>query len=787
MKRLVSLLLISALLLGLAGCHTQPPVETTPNATVTDPTGSSPTLTPTDPTDPMDPIMQCYREAIANLSELVDTTVEVNFTEKLTVSGDTYTNRSKQTITYLGLGTEDFRASVHDTLVYADYTSDITETYVGGIAYTTVCGNHFSSEMTADDYLSRQLPLLLIDESLYTTCTAEENSDGFTLIFSDATGLEDWLATDGKTLITAQAKATVKADGTISSFYYNATYRNMGAETNTSVFMDFKSLKTDTIDAPPSADHYTRIAYLDGPRMVEHIYGYLLQAQTVTFRSNEQLICAAAGVQTWSTTTIDRWGDHKDLLALIDYSYEAKDYYNNESFSYKQVERFEDGKYTITVDDGKPTADRNVTANAVKEYILDSVIAYIYDCTNFTDIVCTDLGDLLLLEFTGDDEFAQLFKDYVVEFVYKDPDFLEDYASSYHTDTMQYYLGIDKNLGLPTSIGIKFTGCHVIDGTDYILDLQIDQGITLGSLSAYTNITDESAPDTQPDTEPTPVFYHITGADGQEMWLLGTIHVGDSRTGFLPQEIYDAFDHSDALAVEINPRTTEERLKDDSKLQKLVSKLYYYTDGSTAEDHIDKELYPLALKLLKANGTYSYMSSVLTVPLWTENIESYYLTQAYNLSDDKGVDMRLLLMAEKAEKKILEVETLKSKISMDFSWSDALTMLLLEEAIHTDGVQYAQQLQELYDMWCGGDEDTIREYLNEPAPEMSPEEAVLYEEYNNGMSVERDKIMIDKAIEYLESGETVFMAVGLAHVLTDGTLVDALRDAGYTVELVTYE
>jgi uncharacterized protein YbaP (TraB family) len=124
---------------------------------------------------------------------------------------------------------------------------------------------------------------------------------------------------------------------------------------------------------------------------------------------------------------------------------------------------------------------------------------------------------------------------------------------------------------------------------------------------------------------------------------------------------------------------------------------------------------------------------------------------------------------------------------MDFSWSDALTMLLLEEAIHTDGVQYAQQLQELYDMWCGGDEDTIREYLNEPAPEMSPEEAVLYEEYNNGMSVERDKIMIDKAIEYLESGETVFMAVGLAHVLTDGTLVDALRDAGYTVELVTYE
>ena len=57
-------------------------------------------------------------------------------------------------------------------------------------------------------------------------------------------------------------------------------------------------------------------------------------------------------------------------------------------------------------------------------------------------------------------------------------------------------------------------------------------------------------------------------------------------------------------------------------------------------------------------------------------------------------------------------------------------------------------------------------------------------EYNQAISTDRDADMIAKAIEYLESGETVFYAVGLAHLLAETGLVDGLRAAGYTVELV---
>ena len=46
--------------------------------------------------------------------------------------------------------------------------------------------------------------------------------------------------------------------------------------------------------------------------------------------------------------------------------------------------------------------------------------------------------------------------------------------------------------------------------------------------------------------------------------------------------------------------------------------------------------------------------------------------------------------------------------------------------------------------------------------------------------------MLETAKEYLSSGKTVFFAVGLAHLLGDTGLVEALREAGYTVTLVEY-
>ena len=126
-----------------------------------------------------------------------------------------------------------------------------------------------------------------------------------------------------------------------------------------------------------------------------------------------------------------------------------------------------------------------------------------------------------------------------------------------------------------------------------------------------------------------------------------------------------------------------------------------------------------------------------------------------------------------------------------------LQELLLEESLEYSGAANFEGTNELFDMWCAGDEATLREYLSDEVDtsELTEEELAEYEEakplideYNKAMSYDRNDGMLEVAIEYLESGDVVFYAVGLAHLLNDRNgLVDTLRAAGYTVELVTFQ
>ena len=101
-------------------------------------------------------------------------------------------------------------------------------------------------------------------------------------------------------------------------------------------------------------------------------------------------------------------------------------------------------------------------------------------------------------------------------------------------------------------------------------------------------------------------------------------------------------------------------------------------------------------------------------------------------------------------------------------------------------LEFMIELVQMFEMWCRGDEAELREYINSEPEDMTEDEKRLHEEYEKAISTDRDKGMVEVAKGYLEGGDTVFYAVGLAHLLADDGLVDSLRAAGYTVELVSY-
>ena len=311
---------------------------------------------------------------------------------------------------------------------------------------------------------------------------------------------------------------------------------------------------------------------------------------------------------------------------------------------------------------------------------------------------------------------------------------------------------------------------------------------------AYFNITDTHTEEQQPENPATPLFYHVTGEDGSEMWLLGTIHIGDERTAYLPQEIYDAFNASDALAVEFNMNAYEEDMEENEEYAEDMVSLYYYDDESMTKDHLDEEVYEASIQMLKCLGQYHMNIYYLKPFVWESSITGALQDSGRRLFSEKGVDQRLLDLAEKAEKEILDVESAESQASMFSGFSDALQEQLLKEALCYSRSEYNMEIMELFELWCSGDEEALRKYINDEEAEekkedvgqMTEEEKALYEEYINAMSTERDINMIEVAKEYLASGKTVFYAVGLAHLLKNDGLVDGLRAAGYTVELVEY-
>jgi uncharacterized protein YbaP (TraB family) len=157
---------------------------------------------------------------------------------------------------------------------------------------------------------------------------------------------------------------------------------------------------------------------------------------------------------------------------------------------------------------------------------------------------------------------------------------------------------------------------------------------------------------------------------------------------------------------------------------------------------------------------------------------------------NKGVDRRLLCIAKEKNVKIYEIEDRYRQYTMDIDYSDAVHELnLLWEVYGSRNVSYSDSM-EMFNLWCDGDYESLLDLVNAEydTSNMTANEVKAYEEYMKALQDDRDALMLEKAKEYLESGETVFYAVGLAHLLNEkGGLVFKLAEAGYTVELVEYK
>ncbi len=801
--RLVALLLCIALFVCMTGCKESPAQTTGPTAEPTEATTPPPTTPPPPPAD------EVYNKARTSLDDAQDLVLDVTITTYTTVNGDEFSERSVHTLTYQGIGTDAFATDMDGKLYFSVHSEEdaqeeeednalaYRETYTGGTLYVRMEDVYtFCAAMESEEAAARYTPKVLLDAALYGQITAEEAPEGTKILFAQPSAAESWALPQEAVMTDASGAALLNADGVILQMDYTVTYEYGPAEIRLEVQSKPRE-EAAQVAAPERPEVYSTISDVDALYMSYRSLAMMVQADAISASSVESIFSEAAGFLRNQSTQAHLYGRKEQTQSKVETSIYAMDYSSNQSQEYEQEETYIDGRYTITTNGGLPTTKAGISWENIREYVSQILLTHSVSLDYWSDATITDMGSAYLLEYTLNENFGNTVQNGICNMLWEDPSFLYNLASSYETAEVNGYLSVDKYTGSVVAGGYYYKGIHTIEGREYALTMQYDQAVDAPALGTYKEITDQLLPEEEPENKATPLFYHVTGENGQQMWLLGTIHIGDARTAYLPQQIRDAFDASDALALECNTEAFEAQIEEDEKLQKKISEAYYYSGKTSLETLLDEEEYARALQFAKATGTYNMNLPHAKPYLWSNGIETFYRNQGQSLHGDWGVEARLMDWAEQTQKPIREIESSLFQIEMLTGYSDELQLLMLRDAMDTPAQEYWDSSRELYELWCAGDEAALREEISSQVDtsEMTQEELEeyeatkhLWEEYNKAMQYDRNEGMLKAAKEYLESGETVFYAVGLAHLLDDTNgLVDALRAAGYTVELVIYE
>jgi len=729
-----------------------------------------------------------YNAAAERLRSVTDLKQDIDIKAQKRVGSFEYSEQIERTALLSGAGTDALVCEINERVILDDSVINTKKTFKNGEATLEFKGEdiYYSSTMSAGEYTESIIPAVLFDSSLYSTVRFDE-SDKTVIRFEDATALEAWVSNGRARLVSAEGTAKLSSEGNIESMRYIAAYVQgpLHATIEITVGIGSSDLEVQSVGRTDTQNK-KEISDIDAPYALRYATELIDMRPNCSGVSEEIMVSMAAGAAVSVNYSVASYGEGSDYIAKVEFSSSVENH-KGESDNAEWVETYIDGKATISENKGDAAASSH-TRSDFENYIYEVVTSSIIDISEYEVINVSTVGDYISIDFMLGEALGLAFEDEISYRMFGNEDAIDSIATGYNTKMLEGYVMLDMDTMMIVAVGIEYEGEHTIQGGKYSLSYTSSQILEIGDLSAYEKVKDEPLPDTEPENKATPVFYEVTSPNGKKMYLLGTIHVGDDKTAYLPGEIYSAFEDSDALAVEIDVSKTEEWIEEDEKLMQDYINSIMYTDGTTAYDKLPSELHSSFKKLVKIIGGVYYGDYYMPCVVASE-YERDIVARLNSLLYEKGVDERLISLANKEGKEVLSVESLEDRFAMNGKYSNKTQELLLESALKTSRAEYEREMNEMYSLWCEGDEEKLREYLKayEIPEDATEEEIAAHEEYERVMMTERDKKMLEKAKEYLNSDKTVFFAVGLAHVLGETGLVDSLRAEGYTVTRVEYK
>lgn len=294
-------------------------------------------------------------------------------------------------------------------------------------------------------------------------------------------------------------------------------------------------------------------------------------------------------------------------------------------------------------------------------------------------------------------------------------------------------------------------------------------------------VTTSSTPvDPQNHRDITPMMWEVKSQGGAKIYMLGSMHALNEEVYPLPDEILNAYNESDSLAVECDVISFQANFEAQMQMMNDMK----YPTGKTIKDDIGEDLYNKLVALLKSKSMYMSMYDGYKPVFWMSLIENQLAIDA-KLNSTKGFDMYILDKAHKDGKNVIEVETAQFQTEMLASFSLELYKLQLEVYVNDYDAQVAS-MTDLYEAWCNGTVDKVILEESVDETQYTAEQKAALEDYNKKMLTDRNVGMKNKLVEMLKNNQKVFYVVGAAHFVGEGGIIDLLEKDGYTVTAVTY-
>lgn len=256
------------------------------------------------------------------------------------------------------------------------------------------------------------------------------------------------------------------------------------------------------------------------------------------------------------------------------------------------------------------------------------------------------------------------------------------------------------------------------------------------------------------------------------VYLVGSIHVGDSSMFPLPAEVESAFAAAKVLAVEINIKNV-----DQAKTLALVQKYGMYGNDDSLTKHVSKETLAALEDYCTKHGVPRLGIEKLKPWLVAVTIAAMAWQQAGE-DPSLGIDMHFL-NESKPPQRVDELETAESQFSIFATATEEEQQAMLVSILKM-GDKAKDMIKRIQAAYVSGDPDALQKVMDE-------QDDMGSKTLTKKLLDDRNVVMATKLEEYLKGKDPIFVVVGAAHIIGDKGLAKMLRDKGYKVEQVTLE